>query len=449
MNQNRSQETGSRGIAEAREPGFAPSRRYESYVLGLLFLVAVFNVGDRLLLGLLVDDIQRDIGLDDRQIGLMMGAAYTVVHFGAALPLANVADRYSRRVVISIGLVFWSAMTMFAGVASSGWQLVLSRMGVGLGEAAGAAPSQSLIADYVPEERRAAALSMVAVGGTAGMGFGMLVGGWVNQYWGWRSAFLVAGAPGVLVALLFYLTVREPPRASGGEVGESTAAQATLLDRVRILLAIPSYRLLIVSACLTGIAASAKVLWEPTFLRRVYGLDPGDVGSLYFLIYALPAAFGAYLGGRGGDRVARHDARGYAWLNVGIHLLAFPLSCAFLLLPSSIVVFGLPASFLLGAVGAFVLGAWAPQSMALVQMLAPPGVRTVAAALWSSVYALVGMGVGPYVVGEFNLRLEDRFGEEAVRYSIAIACTSLVIAAATHLATARLLPRDLARTARR
>ncbi len=428
--------------AKGSEPA-EPSPGYVRYVLVLIFLVAVFNVCDRTILSVLVEEVKRDLALDDRQLGLLMGFAFTVVNLGASIPIGRVADLGSRRSVIALGLLVWSGMTMFAGFSRNFGELLVARMGVGLGEAAGAPPSQSLISDYVPPERRARALSVLTTGGVAGLGVGMLIGGFANELWGWRSAFLIAGAPGLLLAVLFYATVREPPR--GRFDVAVPGARRSLWDAIRALLATTSYRFLALGACMAGITSYGKNFWEPTFLRRVYELSPAEVGVVYFLIAPLPSALGAYFGGSLGDRLARRDARWYMWLSALANVSAIPFSLGFLLLPRELAIAGVPVAFLSSALGSLLMQVWSPQSGALGQLLARPHDRTVSAALWSSLHSFVGLGVGPYLVGELNMRFEPSFGAASVRYSLTIASGTLALAALFQLLAARTLPRDLSR----
>jgi MFS family permease len=421
-----------------------PSSGYVRYVLSLVFLVAIFNVCDRTIMSILVEEVKADLALDDRQIGLVMGLAFTVVHLGAAVPVGRLADRTSRRAVISAGLIIWSAMTIFAGLSRSYIQLFVARMGVGLGEAAGAPPSQSLISDYVPPHRRAAAISVLTTGGVAGLGMGMIIGGFANELWGWRYAFIIAGAPGILLGVLFFLTVREPPRGRFDDAAPGDQTPPPIGSVVGTLLRTPSYRYLILGACLAGMTTYGKNFWEPTFLRRVYELGPAEVGVLYFFIGPLPQALGAYFGGRLGDRLGRKDPRWYMWLSALANLLAAPFSLAFLLLPRELELLGVPVSFVCSALASVLLGVWSPQSGALGQALARPRMRAVSAALWSSLHSFVGLGLGPYLVGELNMRFEPSFGASGVRYSLAIATLSLALAALFQLLSARTLRHDLA-----
>ena len=169
------------------------TKRYSQYVLGVLLVVYIFNFVDRQILAILAQSIKTDLGLTDTQIGLLSGLAFGIFYATLGIPIARLADRYSRVNIISICLAIWSAMTALSGLAGNFWQLLLARIGVGIGEAGGSPPSHSLLADYFPVNERATALGIYAIGIPVGILFGNLAGGWINEYFGWRNAFLVVG----------------------------------------------------------------------------------------------------------------------------------------------------------------------------------------------------------------------------------------------------------------
>ena len=204
------------------------SRAYTHYVLGALLLVYVFNFIDRQILAILAEPIKRDLGLSDTQIGALSGVAFGILYATLGIPIARLADRYSRVNIIAICLLLWSAMTALCGLAQNYWQLLLARVGVGIGEAGGSPPSHSLIADYFPPETRASALGIYALGIPLGILFGNLAGGWVNEFFGWRNAFLVVAIPGILLAIALRLTVREPPKYRQNKEGIGTKSTRTL-----------------------------------------------------------------------------------------------------------------------------------------------------------------------------------------------------------------------------
>ena len=188
------------------------SQAYAYYVLGVLFVVTIFNYIDRQILSILLQPIKDDLKISDTALGFLTGFAFAVFYTFAGIPLARIADRWSRRSLIAISLATWSLMTAVSGLARGFTDLALARIGVGIGEAGSAPPGHSLLSDYFPPEKRATALSIYACGVYIGVGLGFWLGGWINDAYGWRVAFFIVGLPGVLLALVVRFTVRELPR---------------------------------------------------------------------------------------------------------------------------------------------------------------------------------------------------------------------------------------------
>ena len=435
------------GTPAAADPAGIPlfSRGYVRYALGLLLAVAVFNTCDRTILGVLIEDIQAEIEVSDTQMGLLIGFAFTTVHLLAGLPIARLADRVSRKLIVSIGLLAWSVMTALAGFAQSFGQLLLARMGVGVGEAAGSPPSHSMIADFTPVERRARALAIIPIGSILGLGLGNVFGGWVNEFFGWRMAFISVGVPGVALAAVIWLTLREPPRGySDGAVASRPASDESMLAVILYLLGRPSYRYMILGACLAGVTTYGRNLWEPTFLRRVYEMSSGEAGTWYFLIGPLPSLFGVYFGGWIVDRLALRDERWYMWFGAIACAVSVPLSFAFLLWPETHYAGPVPVGFLFALAMALVVGMWSPATMALGQSLAKPHMRSLSAALWSMIYNFIGLGAGPFMVGVLSDYFEPLYQADALRYALVLAGLSPLLAAVCQLRAARTLREDLA-----
>lgn len=397
------------------------SRRYINYVVFLIFLVAVFNVCDRTIISVLVDDIKHDLDLDDRQIGLMMGFAFSITYLLAGIPIARLADRVSRRRIIATALTVWSLMTAITGVAQTYVQLVIARMGVGLGEAGGSPPSHSLLTDYVEPQRRARAMSWLSIGALVGLGGGVLYGGWASDVMGWRWALISVALPGIVLALVFLLTVEDPPRRpSDLIVGEDRYTNKNLLGVLIQLVKTPAFVYLALGASFISVVSMGRSLWEPTFLRRIYGMSAADAGIWFFFISAIPAGLGAYLGGAMIDRLAQYDRRWYAWVPAIASILLVPLGFAFYLYPEDQYLGFIPVAFLF-SIGGSLLGAfWAPATMAVAQNIVPPSARSVCAASWSMLASFLGSGLGPYLVGDFNVRLEEVYGDLAIRYSLTL-----------------------------
>ena len=414
-----------------------PSRAYVRYILVLIFLVTVFNTCDRTILSVMVDDIKIDLSLDDRQMGFVMGLAFALTYFLAGIPLARLADSWSRPKVVSMALFGWSLMTALGGLAQNYSQLVLTRLGVGLGEAGASPPNQAMIAEYVPAKHRTAAMSLLTVGAISGLAVGTVYGGWASTQWGWRIALISVGLPGTLLALLFVLTVRDYRR------GGVTTSPGNLWRQLRELSRIRPFVYLILAACLISIPSMGRALWEPTFLRRIYEMSPAQAGGWYFITSALPTAVGALFFGYLVDRLARRDARWYVWLPGISSVLLAPLALGFYLYPTQPMLFGImPQAFLLSIAASLVGAAWSPAAMSLAVQLVPGHSRSVAAATWSMIASLIGTGFGPLIVGDLNTRLTPLYGDQAVRYSLMVLSVAPVFAAVAYGLAGRAMSQD-------
>ncbi len=414
------------------------SRAYVLYAIAVVFLIAIFNVVDRTIVSLLVPGIQAELALSDTQIGLLLGPSFSVVHFFAVLPVAWLADRVSRRSVIAVGLLVWSAMTALGGMAGSFVQLFATRMGVGIGEAAGAPPSVSLLSDTAPAAWRARALSALTMGSLVGIGVGMLVGGFVSERWGWRAALVAVGLPGVLVALIVRFTLREPPR--------TTAPTSSPLVALRYLFGLRAFTLTVVATCLAGIGSFGRMLWEPTFLHRIYDLGPLEVGAWYIAIGALPAGVGAFVGSALADRLGSRDPRWALWICAIGNLAAVPFFVAFQLWPESHVVwigsFAMPLAFVFSIIGALFGGFYSAPTGAVVQNLAPENMRAQAHAIWTMIFNLIGMGVGPVLAGSLSEAWRPAQGDDSIRYALVTVTLALLASSAAYVVAARHMPRS-------
>jgi predicted MFS family arabinose efflux permease len=424
--------------AESSLRGSEDSPAYTHYVLALLFGVAVLNMLDRQILGMLIEPIKAEFGVSDTAMGLLSGPTFALFYALAGIPIARWADRGVRRSIIALGLLLWSGLTLASGLAQGFGQLVLARLGVGIGEAAGTPPSHALITDYFPPDRRAAALAIFTIGASTGVALAHLVGGWVSELWGWRMVFIVAGVPGLVLALLLRTTVREPPRGRF-EGGAHAPTKEGWLAAVRVLAALPSYRHLVASASLHSFAFSGSMIWYPPFLTRVHDLSPGEIGTTLALYSSLPAGLGIFFGGIATDRLARRDIRwlqGYAGVTI---LLFVPFALGFLFLPSR------GAAFACLLFSAFLMGTSTPGIHVTTQTLAPPRMRALASAINLLMLSLVGAGLGPFAVGWMNDWLTPSLGDEAVRYTLSIVAITAIWSGLHNLLSARHLATDLAK----
>jgi MFS family permease len=290
-------------------------------------------------------------------------------------------------------------------------------MGVGIGEASASSPGQSLISSYVRPDQRGQSLSVIAIGSVLGLAIGMMLGGYVSEWRGWRMAFIVAGLPGIVFSVVFFTTIREPAKPG---------VQVTWIETIREMWGIRSFRWIIAGQATALFASLGRNLWEPTFLRRVYEMGAGEAGTWYFLTSPLPSAFGIYLGGRFADRLWKRDVRWAMWVPAIGQLVCIPFLVLFLMwpeddrLPFSAIDGGFPVA-LLWSVIASIIGSWyAAPMLSVTQGLAPAAMRARSAALASAISGVIGSGLGPLVVGDLNVRFEPAYGDHAIRYSLLV-----------------------------
>jgi len=401
----------------APSPDAPVSRAYANYVLGLLFVVYIFNFIDRQILSILIEPVKQELGVSDTAMGFLTGLAFALFYTFAGIPIAHYADRGVRRTVIAVGLAAWSLMTALSGLVTSFSQLALARVGVGVGEAACAPPSHSLLSDYFAPARRGTALAIHAMGIHAGVLLGFMLGGWFSQSLGWRSAFLLVGLPGLALALLVRLTVRELPRRPDGPALVSSEAPA-LSSVLRYLWQIPTFRHMALGAALTSFTGYSMMTWSAPFLMRIHGLESGEVGLWLGLIAGLGGAAGTLLGGALSDRLGRRDRRWYLWLPGLASGAVIPFALLYLLLPDT-------ALALAALLPVFALGPlWLGPVFATAQSLAPPHMRAVASAMLLFVVNLIGLGLGPFLIGLFADLLAPAFGTEALRYALCLVVLS-------------------------
>ena len=401
----------SSGAPVAEDP---ESRRYANYVLGVLFFVYVFNFIDRQILSILLEDIKLELGVSDTAMGFLTGIAFAIFYTFAGIPIARWADVGVRRSIIAMGLTLWSLMTAASGLAQNFTQLLIARIGVGVGEAAGSPPAHSIIADYFPPERRATALSLYNMGISVGILFGFLVGGWISEFFGWRLAFFVVGLPGVALALVVRFTVREPVR--GASEGVTQVEDPDPVMKVfAFMWSLRSFRHLAIASGLHAFAGYGFAQWAPTFLRRVPDLGAGETGTYLGLIIGLGGAAGNLAGGVLCDRLGRRDARWYMWVPAISCMLVIPFVVGFLLLDSlTFALFSYIPGVVLGSM-------WLAPIIVSAQVLVKLRMRAVASAILLFILNLIGLGLGPQLVGVLNDLLASSFGDEAVRYSLLLA----------------------------
>lgn len=429
------------------------SAAYTHYVLFMLLLVAVFNNIDRTIISILVEPIKADFQLSDTQMGAAMGVAFVLVYTATALPVSRWAEFGVRRSIIAAGLCLWSLFTAATYWVQNFSQLFLMRMGVGIGEAAGTPPSLSLLSDYLPRSRRARGIAVIPIGAVTGMGIGMVTGGFVNEAYGWRMAFLAAGVPGILLALLVRFTVREPIRGGADTPGHSSQS-ATLMEAIRYLLGLRTFQVILIANAFANFASMGRNLWEPSFLIRTYEMGTGSAGLWYFLTSPLPSMLGIYLGGRYADRLGARDPRWYLWVPAAGQTLGVPILVAFLLWPESdrvvlpafmarLGVADIPVAFMFSVVGSVFSTFFTAPFLASIQNIAKLRMRAMAAAISTAVSSFVGLCAGPLLVGMVSDAFQSSFGSDSLRYSLLVPTLAPLLSALVCVLGAGGIRRDI------
>lgn len=410
---------------------------YRRYVLAVLVLVYVVNFIDRQVFSILIEPIKADIHLSDTQLGFLGGVAFAFFYTFAGIPIARWADRGNRITIVTLALVIWSGMTALTGLARGFATLMMARIGVGIGEAGCSPPIHSLISDYFPPERRATALSIYALGIPIGAAIGTLAGGWIGQYYGWRVAFLVVGLPGLAIALLVKLTLREVPR--GHSEGLNAAAQQTesVGGVIRFMWRLKSFRHLALAGSLHAFVGYGVGLFLPSFFMRIHGFGLAETATYLFLI-GLTGMIGTFLGGFLGDRLGVRDKRWYAWVPGIATIAAVPFAAAFYLWEDPIV------ALLLAIPGAILGPMYLGPTFGMTQTLVKPHMRAMASAILLFILNLIGLGLGPLFAGFLSDQLRPGFGVESIRYALLIVAVGGNVWAALHYYLAsRTLREDL------
>jgi MFS family permease len=423
-------------------PHEAYTNRYRYYVLALLTLGYVFNFVDRQVMTILIEPIKMEFGASDTQMGLLSGLAFALFYATLGIPVARLADRWSRRNVLAISMTTWSAVTALCATATGFWHLLLLRIGVGIGEAGGTPPSQSLLADYFPPEKRAFAQGILATAPNIGILVGLFGGALIAEAYGWRSVFLVFGIPGVLLAILIQLTIKEPLKVTASASEEGVGLFATLDNIFRL----PSFAHIMVGVGFTGIAGYGLGVWSPSFLVRVHNMSLVDAGLYLGLIGVFGGGLGTISSGLLVDRLARRDKRWQLWLPaIGI-FLALPTQLAFLLWPAEHrLVMGdvdVPFALVFMGLSAVFASFWIAPSYAAVQNLVPQYWRTQASALMLLAINLLGMGLGPLLVGMLS-DLLSQFGDSSVRYGLSIGVSLSLVGGVAYLRGSALYARAI------
>lgn len=425
--------------AEEGQAGGAFAPGYRNYALAILFLGYVVNFVDRSILAILLEPIKQDLVLNDTQLGLLGGLAFALFYTTLGIPIAALADRWSRVKILSIAMVVWSGMTALCGFAQSFWMLLLARIGVGVGEAGASPPSHSLISDYFPIETRATALSIYALGIPFGSMVGNFVGGWGAEALGWRHTFVLVGVPGIFVALVIWLTLREPPRGMADRhlVKDDEPAPGVKEVIARLWQRV-SFRHIAFAAGLHAFVGYGAGTWNAPFLIRSHEMPITEVGSWLALISGI-GAIGTFLGGYLADKLSDRfdDRRWYMWVPGWSTIVMVPFQFVAYLYGGIWAV--IPSLMVVSILGGMYLG----PSFAMTQALVSLRMRAVASAILLFMLNIIGMGMGPYLVGVASDLLAADAGIHSLRYALCLAVLVNVWAACHYFVGARSLRGDL------
>lgn len=416
--------TSNSAVAEAP---FSATQGYRRYVLGLLLVVATFNYADRYMLGVLLPDIKGELGLSDTQIGFISGTAFTIVYAFLGVPIAALADRFSRRKIVAFALAAWSLMTCLCGLAQSFVQLAVFRVLVGIGESGCTPPSHALISDYYARSERASAMAIFGLGSPIGVFIGFLVGAWVAQAAGWRFALFAFGAPGLVVALVLYYTLRDPPRGhADGVAADLSPSTPDMVAAFRTLWAKKTFRHMVLGGSMYGLVMVAVLIWLPSFFVRTHELDIGVVGTWLAFTNAVPHALGLLAGGALADKLAKVSERAPVLLCAAAQLAAAPFYSLVLLAASP------TTAFLWLIIPSFVGVMQGAVLFATIQAVAEVRTRAVAAALMILIINLISGIVGPQLVGAMSDLSMQFIGTASLGMSLLIVATICSLWSALH-----------------
>jgi MFS family permease len=416
------------------------STQHRHYVLFMVTLVFVVNYLDRQILAILLPLIKAEFHVSDSALGLLAGPAFAAFYATLGVPLALLADRVNRRNLIAVSLGLFSVMTVVCFYVASFWQLLIARIGVGVGEA-GTGPSiNAIIADLYPPKERASALAIYAAGLNIGLLIAFFGGGWVAQHYGWRMAFLLAGAPGLLLVFLFLFTVDEPKRGHVEGLADAGIAPG-LIATAKFLWTQRSFRFLSLGTSLSAFGGYAGIAFVPSFLARSHGMTPLQIGVLLSVTTGVFGFIGTALSGVIADRVGKADIRRTMLVPVVATFIGIPFAPIFYLSPNmTLVVIAL-------AVPAFLGASYLGPAYAATQGLVPLRMRATAAAILLFILNIIGLGLGPQTVGILSDLLKPSLGTDSLRWALLSTVITSALGAWCYWQSSRTLRQDMERAA--
>lgn len=411
--------------------GARARRTHRAVLLAALATAYLFNIVDRQILSILAPLIQRDLRIDDLQLGLLQGLPFAALYAVLALPAAWAADRWSRGRIVAGALALWSVCTALCSQAAGFGSLLLGRIGVSAGEAGGVAPAYSVIADVFPARARARALALYSFASPVGMALATIGGGLIAHALGWRAAFLIFGLSGLAFAPVLRLVV--PERAAPDR---RPAARAKAAGGLGALARRPSFWLLSLGAAAASAATYGMNAWLPSFFVRSFHMPLAHAGAYFGGFALIGGVAGLWLGGWLSDRLGRANRAAYALVPAAAFLLLAPIGLAATLATSAAV------GFVLFAIAAGLANLSLGPVAAAVQSVAPAPLRATASATYLALLTLLGMAGGPIFVGAASKALHAQFGAESLAQAVRLELVFYLLAAALLAAAARGVARD-------
>jgi MFS family permease len=392
-------------------------------VLALLLAAYILNLVDRQIVGVLAIPIKSDLAMTDTQLGLLGGFAFVLFYTVMGVPIGWLADRKSRVGIVAVSVAIWSLFTATCGATQSFVQLLLARVGVGVGEAGGVAPSHSLISDYFPPEKRGRALAIFSLGSPVGSALGILFGGWIASQFHWRTAFWFLGTIGIVLAPLIYLSIREPTRGRLDEPGRAKEEEPVpFFEAIRSICALPSFWLLAIGSAASALPSAGLVFWFPSYLRRSFGLDLMEISLFQGSIMLIGGGLGTWLGGWFSDRAGRAGPGGYALVPAIGFLIAAPMFLVAMFSPS------LAIAWLPYLIWQAVAIGWLGPIIAAVQQIVAPKIRATASAAFLCINNIIGYGFGTFIMGFLSDYMTAAHGRGALRYAMLLSLSFYLIA---------------------
>lgn len=418
------------------------TKQYRTFALLLLTLVYGFNFIDRQIMGILAPFIQKDLGLTNTELGLLIGLAFAVFYTFVAIPIAWLADRFNRVNILSIALATWSAFTALTGLANNFFQVALARMGVGIGEAGGSPPSHSIISDMYPKEERASALGVYSMGIPLGIMAAYFVTASLmdvsEDQVNWRQIFIFLGLTGIALAVVVKLVLKEPVRGAMELTSGTTISNPPFIESLKVLMRIPAWWAMCFGIAFGSFVSYAKSAFQTKYLVT---LDPSfDFQTLVIILGIMNGttyAGGAFFGARLADRWGKKDIRAYGWLPAIAMLLCLPVGIIGWWVDS------VEMHLVFATFALLLLGIYLGPSFAIAQTLAPIHMRAMSTALFFFILNMIALGGGPTFAGW----LMDVFGNyyneiESIRYSLTVTTCMFIPSVISFLLVSKFLPKD-------